>query len=362
MANKIKVAVLYGGRSSEHGISCLSAASVMTHLDRDCFDVVPIGITPCGRWVRGTDNPASLRIVDRQLPEVASGEELSLSLDPAQPLLRSHHEQAAKTLSDIDIVFPLLHGPYGEDGTLQGLLAMAGLPYVGAGVLFSAAVMDKDFTKRLVQAEEGLEVAPWVTVRRGQEPDMAAVEALGLPLFVKPARSGSSRGIVRVTDLADLATAIAAARKEDQKVLIESAVRGHEVEVAVLEFPDGRVEATAPCEIRFVAKGVDWYDFDAKYLDDACEFDIPALLPADVNAKVSELAVAAFHALNGSGLARCDFFITEEGRPVLNELNTMPGFTNISMFPKLWASTGLGYTELLSTMVETGLARGPSFD
>ncbi|GGP47283.1 D-alanine--D-alanine ligase family protein [Saccharothrix coeruleofusca] len=347
---KTRVAVVFGGRSSEHTVSCLSAGSVLPHLDRDRFEVVPVGITPEGGWVIGADDTKALEVRDRQLPTVnalvpASGG----ALVPVAP---------GEALADVDVVFPLLHGAWGEDGTVQGLLELADLPYVGPGVLASAVAMDKEFTKRLLQGV-GLPVGRFAVLRRDQETlSDQDRDRLGLPVFVKPARAGSSVGISKVTAWEQLDDAIALARKTDPKVIVEAAVVGREVECGVLEFPDGRVEASLPAELRVVGGEVDWYDFDAKYLDDVCEFDIPAELDDRITGDLREMAVTAFRALDCQGLARVDFFVTGDGGLVINEVNTMPGFTPISMYPRMWAETGVDYPTLLTTLVETALARG----
>jgi D-alanine-D-alanine ligase len=355
---KIRVAVVFGGRSTEHAISCVSAGSVLGALDRDQFDVVPVGITPEGRWVLAADDPAALEIRDRALPQVKDGTAVVLAGDPtAHGLVVVEPGDAVRTLADVDVVFPVLHGAYGEDGTIQGLLEMAGLPYVGAGVFASAAAMDKEYTKKLLAAE-GLPVGEYAVLRRGESLPEAEKERLGLPVFVKPARAGSSFGISRVTDWADLDTAVAAAREIDPKVLVEAAVVGREVECGVLEGENwGPPEASLPAEIR-VVRGHDWYDFEAKYLDDACEFDLPADLPADVTARLREMACTAFTALDGAGLARVDFFVRPDGELVVNEVNTMPGFTPISMFPRMWAATGMAYPDLLARLIRLAVARG----
>ncbi|WP_345427208.1 D-alanine--D-alanine ligase family protein [Pseudonocardia xishanensis] len=357
MSQRIRVAVVFGGRSSEHAISCVSAGSVLTHLDRGRFDVVPVGIAPDGAWVLGTDDPAALQIRDRALPSVdATATALALPGDPTRGgLLRLDR---GEVFAGVDVVFPVLHGPFGEDGTIQGLLEMAGLPYVGAGVLASAAGMDKEFTKKLLAAD-GLPAGVLTVLRR----DRATVsqterERLGLPVFVKPARAGSSVGITRVTDWADLDAAIATARVHDPKVLVEAAVVGREVECGVLELPDGTLRASLPAEIRVVGGKSDFYDFEAKYLDDVCEFDIPAKLDDEVSDRLRDMAIAAFRALDCQGLARVDFFVGEDGELTVNEVNTMPGFTPISMYPRMWAETGVDYPTLLSTLIDTALARG----
>jgi D-alanine-D-alanine ligase len=357
--NRVRVAVVFGGRSSEHAISCVSAGSVLRHLDRERFDVVPVGITPEGGWVLGTDDPAELVISGRELPSV-DGTRTALALpgDPTRGgLLVLDPERAGEVFSGVDVVFPVLHGPFGEDGTIQGLLEMAGIPYVGAGVLASAAGMDKEFTKKLLAAD-GLPIGDLVVLRPGAvtlTEDQR--EGLGLPVFVKPARAGSSVGITRVTEWAGLDAAIAAAREHDPKVLVEAAIVGREVECGVLELPDGSVRASVPAEIRIVG-GAEFYDFESKYLDDVCEFDIPAKLDDAVAERLRELAVAAFRALDGQGLARVDFFVGPAGELTVNEVNTMPGFTPISMYPRAWAVTGVDFPTLLTTLIDTALARG----
>lgn len=355
---KTRVAVVFGGRSPEHGISCVSAGSVLAHLDRDRFEVVPVGITREGAWVLGTDDPAELEIRDRMEPVVADGTGVTLPGDPTRrELVVLEPSRAGEVLSEVDVVFPVLHGAFGEDGTVQGLLEMADLPYAGAGVLSSAVSMDKEYTKKLLAAE-GLEVGTFEVLRRDQSTlDERRRERLGLPVFVKPARAGSSVGITRVTDHSRLDAAIAKARRIDPKVIIESAITGREVECGVLEFPDGRVAASQPAELR-VTGASDWYDYESKYLDDVTEFDIPAKIGDDAIERLRAAAVTAFRALECQGLSRVDFFVTEDGTPIVNEVNTMPGFTPISLFPRMWAHTGVEYQALLSTLVDTALARG----
>lgn len=357
---KVRVAVVFGGRSGEHAVSCVSAGSVLANLDRDRFDVVPVGITAAGAWVLGSDDPAALRIQARTLPAVdGDAPAVVLPGDPTRGglvLLEPH--RAGEVLSGVDVVFPVLHGAFGEDGTIQGLLELAGLPYVGAGVLASAVAMDKEFAKKLLAAE-GLPVGDYVTLRPGAATlTRAERERLGLPVFVKPARAGSSLGITRVDGWAQLAAAIATARRIDPKVLVEAALVGREVECGVLELPDGRLQSSLPAEIRITDDAVGWYDFDAKYLDDVCEFDIPAKLDDEATERVRAMAVAAFQALDCQGLARVDFFVGPDGAPIVNEVNTMPGFTPISMYPRMWAVTGMDYPTLLATLVETAIARG----
>ena len=345
--SRIRVAVVYGGRSSEHAISCVSAGSILRHLDPRRFEVVPVGITAAGAWLRTDAGPDDLTITDRRMPAVTG--------EAATPLAA-----AAEILASVDVVFPILHGPYGEDGTIQGLLELAGLPYVGAGVLASAAGMDKEFTKKLL-AVAGLPIGDYAVLRPRQDrPAAEDLDRLGFPMFVKPARGGSSIGVSRVTAAAELPGAIAQARRHDPKVILEAEIRGRELECGVLEFPDGSLGASTIGEIRVAGvsgREDGFYDFDTKYLDDAAELDVPADVNDAVADSLRDLAIRTFTALDCQGLARVDFFLTEDG-PVVNEINTMPGFTTISMYPRMWAASGVDYPTLVATMVETALARG----
>jgi D-alanine-D-alanine ligase len=360
---RVRVAVVFGGRSNEHAISCVSAGSILRNLDPERFEVVAVGITPDGSWVLTDGDPAALAITNRQLPGVSSesGTELALAADPQRAgQLVSLSPGGAEVLASVDVVFPVLHGPYGEDGTIQGLLELAGVPYVGAGVLASAAGMDKEFTKKLLVAE-GLPIGAYTVLRASQPTlDPGQRERLGLPVFVKPARGGSSIGVSRVTSWEELPAAIAHARRHDPKVIVEAAVVGRELECGVLEFPDGTVQASTVGEIRVAGvrgREDSFYDFATKYLDDAAELDVPAKVDDEVSDAVRELAIRAFKAIDCQGLARVDFFLTDDG-PMINEVNTMPGFTTISMYPRMWAATGVDYPTLLATMVATALARG----
>jgi D-alanine-D-alanine ligase len=362
-SERVRVAVVFGGRSNEHAISCVSAGSILRNLDPQRFDVVAVGITPEGSWVLTDGNPDTLAITNRQLPGVSaeSGTELALPADPQRSgQLVSLPPSAGEVLASVDVVFPVLHGPYGEDGTIQGLLELAGVPYVGAGVLASAAGMDKEFTKKLLAAD-GLPVGPHVVLRPSQpalHPEER--ELLGVPVFVKPARGGSSIGVSRVSSWDQLPAAVAHARQHDPKVIIEAAIHGRELECGVLEMPDGTVEASTLGEIRVAGvrgREDSFYDFATKYLDDAAELDVPAKVDDDVADAVRQLAIRAFRAIDCQGLARVDFFLTDDG-PVINEINTMPGFTTISMYPRMWAASGVDYPTLLATMVDTALARG----
>ena len=360
---RIRVAVVFGGRSNEHAISCVSAGSILRNLDPERFDVVAVGITPDGSWVLTDGDPDALAITNRQLPGVSSesGTELALAADPQRAgQLVSLSPGGTEVLASVDVVFPVLHGPYGEDGTIQGLLELAGVPYVGAGVLASAAGMDKEFTKKLLVAE-GLPVGAYEVLRPSQPTlDVGPRGRLGLPVFVKPARGGSSIGVSRVTGWDELPAAIAHARQHDPKVIVEAAVVGRELECGVLEFADGTVQASTVGEIRVAGvrgREDSFYDFATKYLDDAAELDVPAKVDDDVSDAVRELAIRAFKAIDCQGLARVDFFLTDDG-PMINEVNTMPGFTTISMYPRMWAASGVDYPTLLAAMVETALARG----
>jgi D-alanine-D-alanine ligase len=340
----------------------------MAALDPERYEVVPVGIATDGRWVL-TDPAQRLTIADGALPEVAGGTAVSLIGDPAGRGLAVLEPGAGigPALTEVDVVFPVLHGTYGEDGTIQGLLEMAGLPYVGSGVFASAASMDKEFTKKLLAAA-GLPQGDHVVLRDASgavrpDPDLldeAARARLGLPVFVKPARAGSSIGITKVGDWAQLPDAVATAAAVDPKVIIEASVPGREIECGVLAGIDGAApEASLPAEIR-LRPGTDWYDFAAKYLDDAVDLDVPADLEPRQTAAIREAACRAFTALDCAGLARVDFFLgtdpaTGEDLVVVNEVNTMPGFTPISMFPRMWAATGVPYPELVDRLVASAL-------
>ncbi|MCD9144113.1 D-alanine--D-alanine ligase family protein [Streptomyces albireticuli] len=365
---KPRVAVVFGGRSSEHAISVVTAGAVLAAIDRTKYDVLPIGITTDGRWALTADDPERMAIADRALPNV---EQLAQSPDgtvvlPVDPSSREvvYSEPGAvpKALGEVDVVFPVLHGPYGEDGTLQGLLELSGIPYVGAGVLASAVGQDKEYMKR-VFVSFGLPVGPYEVIRpREWQADPAAARKKivdfagehGWPLFVKPARGGSSMGITKVDDLSGLDDAVAEARRHDPKVIVESLLRGREIECGVLEFEDGP-RASVPAEIPPVTAH-DFYDFEAKYIDSAAGI-VPAPLTPEETAEVQELAVKAFDATSCEGLVRADFFLTEDGEFVINEINTMPGFTPISMYPRMWQESGVSYPELIDTLVQAALRR-----
>jgi D-alanine-D-alanine ligase len=366
---RLRVAVIFGGRSSEHAISCVSAAGVIGALQAGGYEVVPVGITPEGRWVVTSGDRAELEIKDRTLPAVKDGTEVVLSADPtvgglialdpwqgrAEVVEPSH---GAQQLARVDVVFPILHGAYGEDGSVQGLLEMAGVPYVGAGILSSAVGMDKEFTKRLL-LQAGLPVGPYTVLRPGQNISAQDIQRLGFPMFVKPARGGSSLGVSKVSAPHELIEAIARAREIDPKILIESAIIGREIECGVLqsETPGGLPDTSLPAEVRVIS-GSYWYDFDAKYLDDACEFDIPPDLPKETITQIQELARQTFLTLDVAGLARVDFFLSNNGEIFINEINTLPGFTPKSVFPLVWEASGISYQDLVSRLVRTAHANG----
>jgi D-alanine-D-alanine ligase len=363
---KPRVAVVFGGRSSEHAISCVTAGSVLAAIDRDAYDVVPIGIARDGRWVLESGDPERLRITGPGALPSVDDSRASVTLarvDAGTDLVVSDPARPPETLGEVDVVFPVLHGPWGEDGTIQGMLEMAGVRYVGAGVLASAVSMDKAYMK-VVLRDAGLPVLPSIAVTtREWKLDEVAVraraEALGYPLFVKPARGGSSIGISRVAGPDELADALAHAFEHDPKALVEvaAAVGAREVECGVLEALDGTPETSVPAEIRITGDH-EFYDFEAKYLpEEATELDVPAMLPPGVADELRSLAARAFTAVGCEGLARVDFFLLPDGDVVLNEINTMPGFTPLSMYPRMWAASGLDYPALVDRLLRLALAR-----
>ncbi|MFF7442339.1 D-alanine--D-alanine ligase family protein [Streptomyces sp. NPDC008122] len=365
---KPRVAVVFGGRSSEHAISVVTAGAVLSAIDRDKYDVLPIGITTDGRWALTADAPERMAIADRKLPNVAELAEseqggVVLPVDPSsREVVLTEPGRVPTALGEVDVVFPMLHGPYGEDGTLQGLLELSGVPYVGAGVLASAVGQDKEYMKR-VFTSFGLPVGPYEVIRpREWEQNPAAARKKivefaadhGWPLFVKPARGGSSMGITKVDDLSGLDEAIEEARRHDPKILVESLLRGREIECGVLEFEDGP-RASVPAEIPPVTNH-DFYDFEAKYIDSASGI-VPAPIGDEATAEVQRLAVLAYEAVSCEGLVRADFFLTEDGDFVINEINTMPGFTPISMYPRMWQESGVSYPELVDRLIQAALTR-----
>ncbi len=367
-SHRPRVAVVFGGRSNEHAISCVTAGSVLKAIDPERYDVVPIGITPEGRWVLESADGDRLAITDAdRLPQV-DGSRASVVLANgrgAGELVAQEASSVPRSLGEVDVVFPLLHGPWGEDGTIQGLLEMAGVRYVGAGVLASAVGMDKHFMKVVFQAR-GLPVLPYTVITpRAWERDRAAcresVGALGYPVFVKPARGGSSIGISKVHDAAELDAAVEEARQHDPKVLVEAAaVGGREVECGVVEALDGSGPQTSVVAEIAVDSSHEFYDFAAKYMpEEHTDLRVPADLPDRLAERVRALSVEAFEALSCEGLARVDFFVLPDETVVINEINTMPGFTPISMFPRMWAASGVDYPTLVDRLIANALDGGP---
>jgi D-alanine-D-alanine ligase len=345
---RLRIGVLFGGRSGEHEVSLASAASVIRGLDPDKYEVVPIGITKEGHWLIGTS-------AQKLLPEVLrTGQRVTMSADPTDAALVRLDGSAGG--QRIDVVFPVMHGTFGEDGTIQGLLDLAGLPFVGAGVLGSAVAMDKDVAKKLLQAAK-IPVVPWVCIHRYEwerhEPEIIhqIEKEFPYPVFIKPATLGSSVGMTKVHSRQELAPALNLASEFAMKILVERAVNAREIEVSVLGNHDP--QASIPGEI---VPHREFYDYAAKYLEEGTKLLIPAdLKPAQVK-KFQHLAVVAFRALELSGMARVDFFLGKDGgRIYLNEVNTIPGFTSISMYPKLWEASGIPFPQLIDKLIELAL-------
>jgi D-alanine-D-alanine ligase len=357
---KLTVAILFGGRSSEHTISCATAGGVLEAIDRSRYNVIPVGITHEGAFTFEDDDAAKFEMNPANMPEVRDNGTRILwpQSTTSRELRYLDAAGAVHSLGDVDVVFPILHGRWGEDGTVQGMLELSGLPYVGDGVLASALAMDKHFAK-IVFAAAGIPVAPGFTVTAAEwDADAAAVSAavaeLGWPVFVKPARAGSSVGVTKVHAADELPVGISTGLEEDGKVLVETAVAGREIECGVLA---GRAGGPTRVSLagEIVMTGREFYDFSAKYLD-ATGADVvcPTSLTDAEAASIRDLAARAFDAIGGAGLARADFFLTESGF-VINELNTMPGFTPISMFPKCWLASGMSYPELIDELIQLGL-------
>jgi D-alanine-D-alanine ligase len=360
-----RVAVVFGGTSSEHGVSCLTAAGVLTALDRDRFDVVGIGITRTGRWI--LVDPATisrLGVTDGRLPELSENAAEALLMRVSSGSELAVREQSALShLGPVDVALALLHGPFGEDGTIQGLFEMMGTRYVGAGVLASAVGMDKHYMK-LVLAASGLPIGPFVSItaaewRRDKTACLEAIAALQYPLFVKPARGGSSLGISKVDDVAELERAVDVAHGYDPKIVVEQGFVGaRELECGVLDDLDGGSPvASVVAEVR-VHNASGFYDFEAKYLpEEQVDLDVPANVRPELVDQVQQLAIKTFEAIGCEGLARVDVFVTHDGQVVINEINTMPGFTPHSMFPRMWAASGVPYPELVERLVTLALRR-----
>ena len=355
---RLRVALVFGGRSSEHTISCATAGGVLGAIDRDRYDVVPVGVTRDGAFVLERDDPAAFALDPAHLPEVR--DDGSRVLWPESALDRELRVRGADgeitSLGEIDVAFPILHGPFGEDGTIQGFFELVGVPYAGNGVLASAVAMDKHFTKTVLQAA-GLAVAPWVAmVEAGRDSRVLRDRAhdLGYPQFVKPARAGSSVGVTRVDRPEDLDAALDVAFAEDSRVLIEQGIAGREIEVGVLGAEDGGLPRISVAG-EIVLSGDGFYDFAAKYLGaPGVDLVCPATLSDEHYEDLVRVAREAFTAIDGAGLARVDVFLTDDGF-VVNEINTMPGFTPISMFPRCWQESGLGYPQLIDTLIRLAL-------
>jgi D-alanine-D-alanine ligase len=359
--DKPAVAVLFGGRSSEHSISSATAGGVLRAIDRDRYRVIPVGITRDGAFVLEDDDPDKFALDADKLPEVVDNGTRILWPDSTLTReLRVVDGGEVRSLGDVDVVFPILHGRFGEDGTVQGMLELLGLPYVGAGVLMSALGMDKHATKSVLRSA-GVPVVPWVTVTRaGIERDRELwerrIRSLGLPVFVKPARAGSSVGVSKVSEWDELDAALAVAFAEDTTVLVEQAITGREVECGVLPGTDGGLPRVSVAG-EIVVTGRDFYDFEAKYLGaSGVDLVCPADLADGELTEMQRIAARAFEALGGEGLARVDFFFTGT-EFFVNEVNTMPGFTPISMFPTCWIASGMTYPELVGELIESGLRR-----
>ena len=358
MAKKIRVAVLFGGKSNEHSISVASAGGVMGAIDTSKYEVIPIGITKKGEFVPFDTDPKKLALSEGLKTVESKGESLRFALDGSRELFAVDKSGKESSLGLVDVVFPVLHGQFGEDGTIQGYLELAGIPYVGNGVLASAVAMDKEFSKTLFKSA-GIPTPDFKVVTAKQmvnDPESALekLRELSLPLFVKPARAGSSVGITKVKDFNQLAKAVTEALAHDDKVVVEVGVVGREIECAVLEGKGDEPERVSVAG-EIIVKGREFYDFDAKYLDsDAATLTCPAEISDSELKTMQQLARKAFRALGCEGLARVDFFLTKEGF-MLNEINTMPGFTSISMFPRCFKESGLSFTELVSELIDLAL-------
>ncbi|UZX03736.1 D-alanine--D-alanine ligase [Arthrobacter sp. CDRTa11] len=362
---KPRVAVLFGGRSSEHAVSCVTAAGVLGAINKDKYDVIPIGIAKSGQWVLAAADTAQWSLSSASLPEVPpSSKTVTLAeIGGDHQLIVASPNEVPQELGTVDVVFPLLHGPFGEDGTIQGLLELSDTRYVGAGVLASAVGMDKHYMKVVFEAA-GLHVGPYVAVTDRQwlkDPEAVRkqVDLLGFPVFVKPARAGSSMGISKVDSMEGLDAAVEEARRHDLKLVIEAGITGREIECAVLEGRGTDAPRTSmPGEISVAGGSHEFYDFNAKYVeDDAAALSCPADIPEEAIARVRDLAAAAFDAVGAEGLSRVDFFYTPDGEVIINEINTMPGFTPKSMYPQMWAASGLNYAELIDELIYLALNR-----
>ncbi|TIT67736.1 MAG: D-alanine--D-alanine ligase [Mesorhizobium sp.] len=355
MTGKIRVAILYGGRSAEHDVSRLSAANVLKAIDRTRYEVVPIAISREGRWLLQSSSEAGGDGAGAPVSE--DGVEVALLPGGKGRLIPASHEGIRADLTPVDVVFPVLHGPFGEDGSVQGYAEVADVAYVGCGILASAAAMDKDVAKRLMR-EAGLAVARSVTVHRGDVGSFQEIAgALGLPFFAKPARQGSSFGVSKVNDGDGFEAAVETAFRYDGKVLIEEFVEGREIECSVLQRAGGSLTVSLPGEIIPAGKH-GFYTYEAKYRDaDGAVVKVPADVPAAIADRARDMAGQAFKALGCEAMARVDFFLRADGSLLVNEVNTLPGFTDISMYAKALAAIGIGYAEVIDALIEHALAR-----
>lgn len=361
---KPRVLLLMGGQSSEHPVSCVTAAGVMHAIDPEQFEVIPVGITRKGAWTLVEQDPRDWSLTGNELPEITSvSTAVALSSNGVETRLIARNGDKVEDLGKVDVVFPLLHGPFGEDGSIQGLLEISGVPYVGSGIAASAVGMDKHFMKVIFEAA-GFNVGPYVVIgnkewQREPQACLDKCDALDYPLFVKPARAGSSVGITKVDSKDGLAAAIDFARAEDPKVIVEQGIEGREIECGVLEGNGANVaRASLPGEIAVESPDNDFYDFQAKYVNGAAaKLTCPAVLSDEATAAIRDLAVKAFDAVNAEGLSRVDFFYTPEGEWIINEINTMPGFTPSSMYPHMWQKTGIEYPELIHRLIDLALER-----
>ncbi|UWG95496.1 D-alanine--D-alanine ligase [Dehalobacter sp. DCM] len=354
MSEKTNVLILFGGQSGEHDVSVISAASVCKALNPEKYAVQTMGITKEGKWYWGADPEEWM---DAKADITANAVQVAVTLDPQKPGFQAVDGRELPNQGTCDILFPVMHGPKGEDGTIQGLFEMAGFPYVGSGVLGSSLGMDKDRMKAVFK-EAGLPIVPHITLLRSkinaasEEAADHIVQEIGFPCFVKPANLGSSVGISKADNREQLVEALLYAAKYDRKVVVEMGVKAREIELSVLG--NENAKASIPGEIR---PAKDFYDYEAKYLDNSSELIIPAKLDAAMIKLLQTYAVMAFDAVGASGLSRVDFFVTEDNQIYINEINTLPGFTQISMYPKLWEATGIRYPELLDELIRLGFEK-----
>ncbi len=351
---KLRVGIVFGGKSAEHEVSLQSAKNIVDAIDKQKFEVVLLGIDKQGQWhINDANNYLTNANDPARIALHHSGQ--NLALVPGQQQNQLIEAAQSSALPQVDVIFPIVHGTLGEDGSLQGMLRMANLPFVGSGVLGSAVSMDKDVAKRLLR-DAGLNVAPFVTLKRRNRSqyDFDTLKArLGVPMFVKPANQGSSVGVSKVKNAAGYQAAVELAFSFDSKVIVEQGIAGREIECAVLGNDDPQASVCGE-----IVLNSDFYSYDTKYIDgNAARVEVPAAIPAEINDKIRGIAIAAYQALECAGMSRVDVFLTPENDVIINEINTLPGFTNISMYPKLWQASGLGYTDLITRLIELALER-----